>query len=78
MMTPSLWRYAPRRCARETSVPCWSGLPSAELQTGLTFAGIAPAGVLPFVAAQIAGSLAAIMLAQWLWTKATDEPAQPI
>ncbi|MFL6949500.1 MAG: MIP/aquaporin family protein [Xanthobacteraceae bacterium] len=32
-----------------------------------TFAGIAPAGVLPFVVAQIVGALAAIGLAGWLW-----------
>ena len=35
-----------------------------------TFAGIAPAGVLPFIAAQIAGALAAVALAQWLWPTA--------
>jgi len=32
-----------------------------------TFAGIAPAGVLPFVIAQLAGALAAVALARWLW-----------
>jgi glycerol uptake facilitator-like aquaporin len=32
-----------------------------------TFAGIAPGGVLAFVAAQIAGALAATLLASWLW-----------
>lgn len=32
-----------------------------------TFAGIAPAGVLPFIAAQIVGALAALAFAQWLW-----------
>ncbi len=32
-----------------------------------TFAGIAPAGVMPFVAAQIAGALAAFAFAQWMW-----------
>jgi glycerol uptake facilitator-like aquaporin len=34
-----------------------------------TFAGIAPAGVLGFVVAQIAGALAATTLAQWLWPR---------
>jgi glycerol uptake facilitator-like aquaporin len=32
-----------------------------------TFAGIAPAGVAAFIAAQIAGALAAAGLARWLW-----------
>jgi len=32
-----------------------------------TYAGIAPAGVLAFIAAQFAGALAAIALAGWLW-----------
>lgn len=32
-----------------------------------TFAGIAPSGVLAFVAAQIVGALAATALAKWLW-----------
>ena len=32
-----------------------------------TFAGIAPAGVLPFIVAQVLGALAAIGLAGWLW-----------
>ena len=32
-----------------------------------TFAGIAPAGVIPFVAAQLFGALAATLLAIWLW-----------
>jgi len=35
-----------------------------------TFAGIAPAGVLPFVVAQLAGALAATGLAGWLWRDA--------
>ena len=34
-----------------------------------TFAGIAPAGVLAFLVAQIAGTITAIVLAQWLWAK---------
>ncbi len=32
-----------------------------------TFAGIAPAGVLGFVGAQLLGMLAAVMLGRWLW-----------
>lgn len=32
-----------------------------------TFAGIAPAGVLAFTAAQLFGMLAAVMLGRWLW-----------
>jgi glycerol uptake facilitator-like aquaporin len=33
-----------------------------------TFAGIAPAGVLAFVLAQLAGAAAAVLLAAWLWS----------
>jgi glycerol uptake facilitator-like aquaporin len=32
-----------------------------------TFAGIAPAGILAFILAQLAGMLAAVWLARWLW-----------
>jgi glycerol uptake facilitator-like aquaporin len=32
-----------------------------------TFAGIAPAGVAAFIAAQVAGTLAAVILGRWLW-----------
>lgn len=32
-----------------------------------TFAGIAPAGVVAFVVAQLVGMLAAVMLSRWLW-----------
>ena len=32
-----------------------------------TFAGIAPAGVAAFIAAQLAGMIAAVILGQWLW-----------
>jgi glycerol uptake facilitator-like aquaporin len=32
-----------------------------------TFAGIAPAGVPGFIAAQLAGALAAIAASHWLW-----------
>jgi glycerol uptake facilitator-like aquaporin len=35
-----------------------------------TFAGIAPGGVVAFIAAQLAGMLAAVLLAQWFWTSA--------
>jgi glycerol uptake facilitator-like aquaporin len=32
-----------------------------------TFAGIAPAGVPAFIMAQLAGTLAAVVLSRWLW-----------
>ena len=32
-----------------------------------TFAGIAPGGVLPFIASQFAGAVSACVLARWLW-----------
>jgi glycerol uptake facilitator-like aquaporin len=32
-----------------------------------TFAGIAPAGVIAFIAAQLVGMLAAVTLGRWLW-----------
>ncbi len=32
-----------------------------------TFAGIAPSGVLAFIAAQLAGMLSAVILGRWLW-----------
>jgi glycerol uptake facilitator-like aquaporin len=32
-----------------------------------TFAGIAPAGVAAFIAAQLAGALAAVGMSRWLW-----------
>jgi glycerol uptake facilitator-like aquaporin len=38
-----------------------------------TFAGIAPAGVAAFIAAQLGGMLAAVMLGEWLW-----RPADPL
>jgi glycerol uptake facilitator-like aquaporin len=34
-----------------------------------TFAGIAPGGVLAFIAAQLAGAAAAVVVARWLWGK---------
>jgi glycerol uptake facilitator-like aquaporin len=33
-----------------------------------SFAGVAPGGVIAFIAAQFAGMLAAVLLARWLWT----------
>jgi glycerol uptake facilitator-like aquaporin len=36
-----------------------------------TFAGIAPAGVPGFIAAQLAGTLAAVALSHWLWREPT-------
>lgn len=32
-----------------------------------TFAGIAPRGIIPFIAAQLAGASLAVLLARWLW-----------
>ena len=32
-----------------------------------TFAGIAPGGVIPFIAAQLLGMLSAVVLGRWLW-----------
>ena len=32
-----------------------------------TFAGIAPAGVIAFIAAQFVGMFAAVALSRWLW-----------
>ena len=34
-----------------------------------TFAGIAPAGVLAFIVAQLAGAVVAVAVARWLWEK---------
>jgi glycerol uptake facilitator-like aquaporin len=39
-----------------------------------TFAGIAPAGVLPFVAAQLLGAALAVILSGWLWLKPALRP----
>jgi glycerol uptake facilitator-like aquaporin len=39
-----------------------------------TYAGIAPAGVLAFIVAQIFGALAAVALGQWLWRERDIEP----
>jgi glycerol uptake facilitator-like aquaporin len=40
-----------------------------------TFAGIAPAGVLAFIAAQLAGMAAAVAIARWLWRDGTPRAA---
>jgi hypothetical protein len=32
-----------------------------------TFAGIAPTGVVAFIAAQLVGMLAAVVIGRWLW-----------
>jgi glycerol uptake facilitator-like aquaporin len=37
-----------------------------------TFAGIAPAGVLAFIVAQLAGALVAVAIEHWLWRTAKD------
>jgi glycerol uptake facilitator-like aquaporin len=37
-----------------------------------TFAGIAPAGVLAFIVAQLAGAVVAVAVARWLWQSAKD------
>jgi glycerol uptake facilitator-like aquaporin len=34
-----------------------------------TFAGIAPGGVLAFIAAQLVGALSAVLMARWLWPR---------
>jgi glycerol uptake facilitator-like aquaporin len=39
-----------------------------------TFAGIAPSGVLPFIAAQLAGAALAVTLSHWLWLKPVLRP----
>jgi len=39
-----------------------------------TFAGIAPAGVLPFIAAQLLGAALAVTLSGWLWLKPALRP----
>jgi glycerol uptake facilitator-like aquaporin len=38
-----------------------------------TFAGIAPAGIVGFIVAQLLGMLAAVALAGWLWAKAKSK-----
>jgi glycerol uptake facilitator-like aquaporin len=43
--------------------------PAVTLARALTdtFSGIAPGGVAPFILAQVAGAIAAVALARWLW-----------
>ncbi len=38
-----------------------------------TYAGIAPTGVLPFIVAQLVGAFAAVVLAQWLFTRTVEK-----
>jgi glycerol uptake facilitator-like aquaporin len=40
-----------------------------------TFAGIAPGGVVAFIAAQFAGMLAAVLLGHWFWTRPKNASA---
>jgi glycerol uptake facilitator-like aquaporin len=42
-----------------------------------TFAGIAPGGVVAFILAQLAGAVAAVLLARWLW-RPTGTDAAPV
>jgi glycerol uptake facilitator-like aquaporin len=42
-----------------------------------TFAGIAPGGVFAFIIAELAGALAAVVLARWLWHPAGDRDGSP-
>ena len=37
-----------------------------------TFAGIAPSGVAAFIVAQLAGMVAAVIVAKWLWAALYD------
>lgn len=39
-----------------------------------TFAGIAPAGVLAFIIAQLIGATLAVVLARWLWSAPSEKP----
>jgi glycerol uptake facilitator-like aquaporin len=41
-----------------------------------TFAGIAPSGVLAFIAAQLGGMLTAVAIGAWLWPRATKDIAR--
>jgi glycerol uptake facilitator-like aquaporin len=45
--------------------------PAVTIARGLsdTFAGIAPAGIIPFIAAQLVGMLTAVVLGRWLWNQ---------
>ena len=37
-----------------------------------TFAGIAPSGVIAFIAAQLVGMAAAVIVGKWLWVSGSD------
>ena len=39
-----------------------------------TFAGIAPSGVIAFIAAQLTGTAAAVMIGKWLWASDGRHP----
>jgi glycerol uptake facilitator-like aquaporin len=41
-----------------------------------TFAGIAPGGVAPFIVAQLAGMLAGVLVAKWMWPRVPTLAAQ--
>ena len=38
-----------------------------------TFAGIAPAGVLAFIVAQLTGAVIAVVIARWLWDQTAKD-----
>jgi glycerol uptake facilitator-like aquaporin len=42
-----------------------------------TFAGIAPSGVIAFIAAQLTGTAAAVMIGKWLWVSDGCRPELP-
>ncbi|MCK1423396.1 aquaporin family protein [Bradyrhizobium sp. 180] len=45
--------------------------------TSNTFAGIAPAGVVAFIAAQLAGMATAVIAGKWLWDEGSDNNREP-
>ena len=45
----------------------WFAASTSFANPAVTFAGIAPAGVTAFIAAQLAGALAAVGVSRWLW-----------
>lgn len=42
-----------------------------------TFSGIAPSGIIPFIAAQLAGASAAAAVSAWLWPQGNGKPDLP-
>jgi hypothetical protein len=64
------------RLARDDFLVAWRAIqpprltPSASRALSDTFAGIAPADVLAFIIAQLAGMLVATLVVAWLWPKA--------